>query len=403
MTTETNSGALKIEWDELYSEETESQVQDIITARSVPLVREVGAATEAKPAWYRGQIAQMSLAGLLGGLFAWGLTRASFPRTGDVGDGQQHPVHHGARLRDRPGRCAMGWHSDEILGQDQDRADPHRPGAGRSDPARGDRRRPDYQPWIESVFTDIEAQAYTLDWTADQFYDALSSAMHLPRGVAWAVVGLVVGLAIGIGSRNKQKIINGALGGFAGGLIGGFMFDFFTSGPAARAFGIMITGLAIGLGIALVERARRQHRLEIVSGGMAGKQFILYSDRTTIGTAPDNDVTLIKDPAIAPYHAVLSASADSLELAAQSRPTPRWSTAPRSRSARWSTATSCSSAPPCSGTATSPSSPWWPARSWADRAPPAGRLRIAALAAAGLAPAAAAEPPRTSRRPSAPP
>ena len=74
MTMDTNRSAMKIEWEELFSPETESQVQDMIAARSVPLVREVGAAAEAKPVWYRGQLAQMSLAGLLGGLLAWGLT-----------------------------------------------------------------------------------------------------------------------------------------------------------------------------------------------------------------------------------------------------------------------------------------------------------------------------------------
>ena len=55
------------------------------------------------------------------------------------------------------------------------------------------------------------------------------------------------------------------------------------STTSARITGIAITGLAIGLGIGLVEVARRQHWLEIMTGGMAGKQFILYSSRTTIG------------------------------------------------------------------------------------------------------------------------
>lgn len=323
MTMDPNNGALKIEWDELYSAETESQVQDIITARSVPLVREVGIAAEAKPAWYRRQIVQMSLAGLLGGLFAWGLTEVILSDSSDMSATAVNILFTmllglgiGLVVALWEGLVTRSWAKIKMALL---RTGPALAGLTLLGGVIADRI---YQPWIESVFTDVEARAYTLGWTDAQFYDALYSAMHLPRGVAWAIVGLVVGLGIGIGSRNKQKVINGALGGIAGGLLGGFMFDFFTSGPAARAFGIMITGLAIGLGMALVERARRQHWLEIVSGGMAGKQFILYGDRTTIGTAPENDVTLIKDPAIAPHHAVLSASSDSLALAAQSAAHP---------------------------------------------------------------------------------
>ena len=319
MTMDTNRSAMKIEWEELFSPETESQVQDMIAARSVPLVREVGAAAEAKPVWYRGQLAQMSLAGLLGGLLAWGLTEfilLAFPDMEVTASNILFTMVLGFGIglivALWEGVVTRSWAKAKIA---LIRTGPALAGLTLIGGVIADRI---YQPWIENVYQNTIAQAYALDWTEAQFSDAITSALHLPRGVAWAIVGLVAGLAIGIGSRNRQKVINGALGGFAGGLLGGFMFDFFNSGPPARAFGIMIMGLAIGLGIALVERARREHWLEIVSGGMAGKQFILYGDSTTIGASPDNDVTLIKDPAIAPHHAVLKASSDSLELAAQS-------------------------------------------------------------------------------------
>ena len=320
MTTETNSGALKIEWDELYSAETESQVQDIITARSVPLVREVGAAAEAKPAWYRGQIVQMSLAGLLGGLLAWGLTEvilSAYPEMSATASNILFTMVLGFGI----GLVVALWEgiSDQILGQDQDRADPHRPGAGRSDPARRDHRRPDLPAVDRERLRRLSRPGVhaRLDGRPVLRRAVVGNAPAPRRRVGdrrtrrWA---LRSGSAAATGRRSST----GPSAVSSAGSLGGFMFDFFTSGPAARAFGIMITGLAIGLGIALVERARRQHWLEIVSGGMAGKQFILYGDRTTIGTAPDNDVTLIKDPAIAPHHAVLNASSDSLELAAQS-------------------------------------------------------------------------------------
>ena len=62
----------------------------------------------------------------------------------------------------------------------------------------------------------------------------------------------------------------------------------------------------------LVETARREHWLEIVSGGMAGKQFILYHQQTVIGSGADCHVTLIKDPAISPQQLQLTQGAAGL-------------------------------------------------------------------------------------------
>ena len=134
--------------------------------------------------------------------------------------------------------------------------------------------------------------------------------------MAWALVGIAVGAGVGVAYRKRQRIINGIIGGAIGGFIAGYAFDYFTGGVAARLFGILFTGLAIGLGIGLVEQARRQHWLEIRSGGMAGKQFILYSGTTSIGSAPACDVTLIKDPAIAPHHLTLTAGDHGLSITA---------------------------------------------------------------------------------------
>jgi hypothetical protein len=61
--------------------------------------------------------------------------------------------------------------------------------------------------------------------------------------------------------------------------------------------------LLIGSSVALLEQAARTQWIEIIAGGMAGKQFILYKTDISIGSSPSADITLIKDSAIAPLHA----------------------------------------------------------------------------------------------------
>lgn len=142
--------------------------------------------------------------------------------------------------------------------------------------------------------------------------------LHLPRAVAWAIAACAIGVAIGAASRSGQRTVNGAIGGAVGGFVGGFVFDYIelsdTNGLPNRVIGLTLTGAFVGLAIGLVEHARREHWLEIVSGGMAGKQFILYRDVTTIGSAASCDITLIKDPAIGAQHATLQTGGGNAEL-----------------------------------------------------------------------------------------
>jgi pSer/pThr/pTyr-binding forkhead associated (FHA) protein len=142
--------------------------------------------------------------------------------------------------------------------------------------------------------------------------------LHLPRGIAWAIASCAIGFAVGAASRSGQRMLNGAIGGAVGGFVGGFVFDYIelsdTNGIPNRVVGLTLTGACVGLAIGLVEHARREHWLEIVSGGMAGKQFILYRDVTTIGSSPACDITLIKDTGIGAQHATLQTSGGLAEL-----------------------------------------------------------------------------------------
>jgi len=144
----------------------------------------------------------------------------------------------------------------------------------------------------------------------------LSNHLHLPRGLAWLIVGISAGLTVGIASKSLKRIALTTSGGAIGGFIGGFLFDFLPSNLewAAQLIGICVTGLMIGLSMALLEQAARTQWIEIVEGGMAGKQFILYKSNITIGSSPQSDITLIKDSSIAPIHARIIAQSGRVNL-----------------------------------------------------------------------------------------
>ncbi len=135
-----------------------------------------------------------------------------------------------------------------------------------------------------------------------------SPELYAARAIAFAVFGIGMGLAAGITARSQKKAINGVIGGAIGGALGGlilnyiFVNDLIGTEGLARLVSLLALGAGIGLATGLVEVARRQAWLKIASGGMAGKEFIVYHEVTEIGSSPKCQITLIKDPAIAPQH-----------------------------------------------------------------------------------------------------
>lgn len=170
-----------------------------------------------------------------------------------------------------------------------------------------------YSPMFESAYRN----AYDHANSQSEFDAMLTSAIHVPRGIAFAIVGAALGIGVGAARRAWRPVINGLVGGAVGGFIGGFTFDYVggatNNGTMSRIVALTITGFLIGLSTGLVEAATKQHWLEIVSGGMAGKQFILYEQRVTVGSAPGCGITLIKDPTMAPEHLILVSSGTELE------------------------------------------------------------------------------------------
>jgi hypothetical protein len=142
----------------------------------------------------------------------------------------------------------------------------------------------------------------------------------LARGIAWMVFGIAGGVIYGIVGQSSKKGKFGALGGMLGAGLGGMVFDPISMathvGSVSRAVGFALLGLATGVGMGLVENALKDRWLYVVSGPLAGKQFILYKNQTTIGSRQESDIYLFKDQSILPQHAVISLTGARVSLQA---------------------------------------------------------------------------------------
>lgn len=135
-------------------------------------------------------------------------------------------------------------------------------------------------------------------------------AVWIARGIAWTIFGAAGGVVYGIVGQSSKKGMYGVLGGALGAGLGGVLFDPISMAThnvfgISRAVGFALVGLATGIGMGLVESALKDRWLYVVSGPLAGKQFILYKSETTIGNRQESDIYLFKDPNILPRHAVI--------------------------------------------------------------------------------------------------
>lgn len=132
------------------------------------------------------------------------------------------------------------------------------------------------------------------------------------RGSAWALAAIAAGIGQGIALRDRKVVVNGIVGAVLGGLLGGMLFDPISvmmgsaeTATASRGVGFAIIGILVGLFIGLVENWTKSAWLLMRAGPLAGKQFILFRNPTTIGSSPKCDVYLFKDAAIEPRHALI--------------------------------------------------------------------------------------------------
>lgn len=155
----------------------------------------------------------------------------------------------------------------------------------------------------------------TGQWLYVQLFDMRNpDGLDWVRGVAWVPDALAIGVAVGVGFRSVQKGINAVIGGAVGGFIGGAVFNIVygitasgdDTGTISRLIGFAVIGVLVGAGIGLADAVRKNLWLQIATGGMAGKQFIVYQQNAVLGSSSSADITLIKDPEIAGMHVRLN-------------------------------------------------------------------------------------------------
>ena len=131
----------------------------------------------------------------------------------------------------------------------------------------------------------------------------------LARSATWGVLGLFLTLAPGSVMRNLKKLAIGLAGGLIGGLIGGALWDGlarWTHNPdLSRLLALLAIGVVAGVGTGAIENAAKSGWLRVIAGLIAGKQFILYRNPTYIGSGPDCQIYLFKDPQVGRRHAAL--------------------------------------------------------------------------------------------------
>lgn len=142
--------------------------------------------------------------------------------------------------------------------------------------------------------------------------DPSGTRFYVLRALAWAIFGAGIGVAPGLAERASRKVTNGIIGGAIGGALGGAVQHWSSfevaAASEARLLGLVAIGVCIGAATAVVELVRRKVWLHVVGGGMTGKQFILYHRESDIGSSAKAQITLVKDPLIAPRHARITDS-----------------------------------------------------------------------------------------------
>lgn len=136
------------------------------------------------------------------------------------------------------------------------------------------------------------------------------TAARIALVAGWLAIGTLIGLGIGA-LQGIQKASAGLLGGAIGGLLGGVLFvalDGSRSVDTAMLVGTLVAATILGTSVGTVERLMRSAWVTVLDGPLAGREFILYGDRATVGSDASCDVALPGDASIWPVHLTLSIS-----------------------------------------------------------------------------------------------
>jgi hypothetical protein len=147
---------------------------------------------------------------------------------------------------------------------------------------------------------------------------AITAQQVAARAIGWAVLGSFLAIAPGLVMKSRKRLLVGVGGGFIGGLLGGLTFDMLgtVTGSVAlcRFFSLTSIGLASGAGTGIIENVAKSGWLRVTAGLIAGKQFVLYKNPTSIGSSPQCEIYLFKDPHISPRHAAIHVLPGGFEL-----------------------------------------------------------------------------------------
>lgn len=169
------------------------------------------------------------------------------------------------------------------------------------------------------ILEGVPAMSLVGDFTPTQFvlFAATRSAM-------WACLGAGLGVGMNLARSTRRQLRNSVIGGALGGALGGLFFDpidrfvavqsAFAGAELSRMVGSAAVGISVGVFVALVDRLAREAWVQVKTGPLTGKSFVLYRTPTTIGSAPEADIYLFKDAGIAPIHAEIHRVGNRYEI-----------------------------------------------------------------------------------------
>jgi len=135
-------------------------------------------------------------------------------------------------------------------------------------------------------------------WTANifklEYEQTMGILFPLWRGFGWMVMGMFIGAVDGIQRKAWRRALAGLTGGLLGGLFGGLSFEFlvryFPEAALARAAGLILMGLLIGLFLGEFEVRFSYARLRVLNGQLKDREFLLVKPRIQMGDSIHDDV-----------------------------------------------------------------------------------------------------------------
>ena len=170
----------------------------------------------------------------------------------------------------------------------------------------------------------LKSEANTKGFATVHNISTIALIAHIiGRSGAWACITTAMGLGMNLVRSTRLQLRNSVFGGMLGGALGGMFFDpidrflhadtLFAGSGMSRLVGLLAVGFCVGIFMALVERMGRDAWIRVCTGPLAGKSFILYRSPTTIGSSPQADIYLFKDPEIDPSHLAIHKVGTSYE------------------------------------------------------------------------------------------